>query len=119
MATDSNVLARNAMLQALKDWNPGSVGTQIKIGAYSADSSVSVITAANATYGTPSSGSMALSANVVLNIGAGESVSHLRIQKGDYPNDTYIYKKDITTESFTFAGTITITSATISIADPA
>lgn len=118
MATDSNLLARNAMLQALKDWNPGSVGTQIKIGAYTSDSSATVLDTANATYGTPSGGSMALSANVVLNIGAGESVSHLRIQKGDYPNDTYIYKKDITPESFTYAGTITITSATISIADP-
>jgi hypothetical protein len=119
MATGSNVLVKNAMLQAIKDWNPGSVGTQIKIGAYDGPISANVIATSNATYGTPFDGSMALSANVVLNIGAGETVSHLRIQKGDYPNDTFIYEKDITPEVFTFAGTITITSATISIADPA
>ena len=119
MATGSNVIVRNEMLQAILDYNPGSVGTTMKIGAYTTDSSVEVITTSSATYGTPSGGSMNISSNVVLNIPAGESVSHLRIQKGDYPNDTYIYKKDITTESFTFAGTITITSAQISIADPA
>lgn len=117
MATNSNDLAKNAMLQAIKDWNPGSVGTTIKIGAYGSDVSASVITSASATYGTPSSGAMNISSNVVLSIGAGESVAHLRIQKGDYPNDTYIYKKDISEESFTYAGTITITSAEISIAD--
>jgi hypothetical protein len=117
MATGSNLLARNQMLQAIKDWNPGSQGTAIRIGAYETDNSASVVTAQTATYGTPASGSMNISSNVVLSIPENTSVGHLRIQKGDYPNDTFIYKKDIATESFTFAGTITITSAQISIAD--
>ncbi len=117
MATGSDVAVRNMMLQAIKDWNPGSVGTTIKIGAYTTDSDVSVITTANATYGTPSSSTMNITSNVVLNIGAGGSVAHLRIQKGDYPSNHTIYKKDITAEVFTFAGTITITSASITIAD--
>lgn len=117
MATGSNVLVRDEMLQAIKDWSPGTAGTTIKIGAYTSDSSVSVITTSTATYGTPASGAMNISSNVVISIPAGESVAHLRIQKGDYPNDAFIYKKDITAESFTFAGTITITSAQISIAD--
>jgi hypothetical protein len=119
MATGSNIIVRNEMLQAILDYNPSSVGTTMKIGAYTTDSSVAVITTASATYDSPSNGAMNISSNVVLNIGAGAEVGHLRIQKGDYPNDTYIYKKDISTESFTFAGTITITSAEISIADPA
>jgi hypothetical protein len=119
MATGSNVIARNAMLQAIKDWDPDSEGTTIKIGAYTSDSSDSVVATASATYGLISNGAMNISSNVVLNIGAGEEVGHLRIQKGDYPDDTYIYSKDISTESFTYAGTITITSAEISIADPA
>lgn len=117
MATGSNVAVRNMMLQAIKDWNPGSVGTTIKIGAYTSDSDTSVLTTASATYGTPSASAMNISSNVVLNISAGASVGHLRIQKGDYPNNYTIYKKDITAESFTYAGTITITSAQISIAD--
>lgn len=117
MATGSNVLVRNAMLQAIKDWSPGTVGTGIKIGAYTTDASASGIAATACAYGTPSAGAMNITANVVLSIGAGESVGHLRIQKGDYPDDYYIYKKDIATENFTFAGTITITSAEISIAD--
>lgn len=117
MATQSNVIVRNAMLQAIKDWSPGSSGSTIKIGAFGSDVDADVITSETATYGTPTSGAMNISSNVVLNIDAGESVSHLRIQKGDYPNDNYIYKKDITEESFTYAGTITITSAEISIAD--
>ena len=117
MATGSNVITRNTMLQAIKDWNPGSVGTAIKIGAYTSDASASGVASTTATYGTPSAGAMNITSNVVLSISAGQSVAHLRIQKGDYPNDTYIYKKDITPESFTYAGTITITSAEISIAD--
>jgi len=119
MATDTNILAKNQMLQAIKDWNPGLVGATIKIGAYASDSSASAIASNSATYGTPSGGAMNITANVVLSIPAGQTVTHLRIQKGDYPDDVYIYKKDITSESFTYAGTITITSAQISITDPA
>lgn len=117
MATGSDVAVRNMMLQAIKDWNPSSVGAQMKLAAYVSDSDASVITSANATYGTPATSAMNITGNVVLNIPAGTNVGHLRIQKGDYPNNHTIYKKDIITESFTFAGTITITSASISIAD--
>ena len=117
MADSSNTLVRNAMLQAIKDWNPSSVGTAIIIAAYSADSDTAELKRATATYGTPASSSMNITDHLVLNIDAGDSVSHLRILKGTYPNDYYIYKKDITTESFTYAGSITITSAEISIAD--
>lgn len=117
MATGSSVAVRNEMLQAILDWNPSSVGTTVYIVAYTTDSDTGALDSETATYDTPASGAMDLSSNVVLNIDAGESVSHLRIQKGSYPNNHTIYSKDITTESFTYAGTITITSAEISIAD--
>lgn len=117
MATGSNVLARNAMLQSILDWNPGAVGTTMLIGAYTTDVDTGLIEVATATYATPASSTMNITSNVVLNIGAGNTIAHLRIHKGSYPNDSYIYKKDITPEVFTLAGTITITSAEISIAD--
>ena len=115
MATDINIAVKDAMLQAIQDWSPGSSGSTIRMGAYSADSSGAALTTTSASYNPPSGGVMSLAANVVLNIPAGSTVTHLRIQKGDYPNDNYIYKKDITSESFTYAGTITITSATMTI----
>lgn len=117
MATGSNVLARNEMLQAIKDWTPDSLAP-IHMAAYTTDAMAAFLVSAVATYSTPASAAMNISSNVVLNIDAGESVSHLRIEKpGSTGYPVHIYKKDITTESFTFAGTITITSAEISIAD--
>ena len=119
MAESSNVSARNEMLQAIKDWAPDSL-TPIHMAAYTSDATAAWITSTVATYSTPASAAMDITANVVLNIDAGESVSHLRIEKpGSSTDPVYIYKKDITTETFTFAGTITITSAEISIADAA
>lgn len=120
MAASSNVTVRNLMLQAMLDWNPSAHGTTMKMGAYTTDADGAMLTTATATYGTPASGAVDISSNVVLNIVAGSSVAHLRIEKpyeGGVSN--YIYKKDITAESFTYDGTITITSAEISIADAA
>ncbi len=116
MATGSNVLARNAMLQAILDWNPGSSGTGINIGAFSADADAALEANTAATYSTPATSAMDITANVVINISAGITINHLRIYK-DAGAGSYVYKKDITAEVFTFAGTITITSAEISIAD--
>jgi|LGVE01.1.fsa_nt_gb hypothetical protein len=121
MAASSNVLARNEMLEAIKVWDPASGGAGIYIGAYSSDSdtaeeSVSTVV----TYSTPASGAMDISANMVINISAGVTINHLRIRKTvSGASQYFIYKKDITAEVFTYAGTITITSAEISIADPA
>jgi|LGVF01.2.fsa_nt_gb hypothetical protein len=121
MATQSNVLAKNEMLQSIKDWNPGSAGAGIYIGAFSSDADTAEeATSAVVTYSTPASGAMDISANAVINISAGTSITHLRIRKtASGASMVYIYKKDITTESFTYDGTITITSAEISIADAA
>lgn len=118
MAASSNVTVRNLMLQAILDWNPDTNGTTMKMGAYTTDADGAMLTTTTATYGTPSSGAVDISSNVVLNILAGSSVGHLRIEKpfvGGVSN--YIYKKDITPETFDYDGTITITSAEISIAD--
>ncbi len=117
MADGSNTAALNEMLQAIKDWSPDGL-TPIHMAAYTTDATAALITSTAATYGTPSAGAMDISSNVVLTIDAGESVSHLRIEKpGSTTDPVYIYKKDITTESFTYTGTITITSAEISITD--
>lgn len=118
MATGFDTLAKNAMLQGLKDWNPGSVGTTFIFGAYSTDASASMVSSANGTYGTPSGGAMDITGNVTINVGAGNTITHMRIQKGTYPSDNTIYKKDVTSMAFTFAGTITVTSAEISLVDP-
>ena len=118
MATLFDALAKNAMLQGLKDWNPSSVGTTFIFGAYSTDASVSMVASANGTYGTPASGAMDITGNVTINVTAGNTVAHMRIQKGTYPNDNTIYKKDVTSMTFTYAGTITVTSAEISLVDP-
>ena len=118
MATQSNVLARNAMLQAIKDWNPDSGGAGIYIGAFSADTDTAEVNSALATYSTPATSAMDITSNVVLTIPASGKVNHLRIRKtASGASMYYIYKKDITEETFTYEGTITITSAEISIAD--
>jgi|GEM_PF-5010748 len=119
MATQSNVIARNAILQAIKDWDPGAFGATIKIGAYTTDADDGEIFSATATYSTPATSAMNITSNVVLTIPASSSIAHLRIHKGTYPNDNYIYKKDITAETFTYEGSITITSASMTIADTA
>ena len=114
MATEFNALAKNAMLQGLKDWNPGSVGSSMIFGAYTSDADGAIVTSQSGTYGTPSSGAMDITANVVLSISAGNTIVHMRIQKGT--GTIYvIYKKDVTTMTFTYAGTINITSAEISL----
>ena len=115
MATAFNTLAKNSMLQGLLDWNPGSVGSSMIFGAYTTDSDTAVVTSETGTYGSPSGGAMDISSTVVLSIGAGNSITHMRIQKGSGAGQYYIYKKDVTTMSFTFAGTINITSARISL----
>ena len=119
MGTGSNTGALNEMLQAIKDWQPSTASdTVIHMAAYTTDIDTAVLTTAVATYSTPSAGAMDITGNVVLNIDAGESVAHLRIEKSPSTGTAeYIYRKDIVAETFTFAGTITITSAEISIAD--
>jgi len=118
MATAFGVTAKNAMLQALKDWNPSSVGTAMNFGAYTTDADESGIVSAAGTYSTPASGAMDITANVVLNVPAGNTITHMRIQKGSGPTQSVIYKKDVTSMGFTFAGTITVTSGEISLIDP-
>lgn len=117
MATGFDIQAKNIMLQALKDWNPSSAGTAFNFVVYSADADEAQRGSGVGTYGTPTSGSMNITSNVVINVSAGSDVTHIRIQKGSYPNNYTIYKKDITAISFPFAGSITITSAQISLVD--
>jgi len=122
MATAFHAVAKNVMLQGLLDWNPGTLGANMKFAAYSEDADGSVVgTPTAGTYSTPASGAMDITANVVLNIGAGNSIRHMRIQKGTAagPAVYIIYKKDVTTMTFTYAGTITVTSGEISLVDPA
>ena len=123
MATEFNTLAKNAGLQGILDWNPDALGTTIYMVAYSSDVDGAYVAHATATYGTPSSGAMDITGNVTINIGAGNTITHLRIQKmnASAPTTTAypIYKKDVSSMAFTYAGTITITSGEISLVDPA
>lgn len=72
--------------------------------------------------GGVSSSSVALSSNVVINVNAGATglsgVTKIIYAHFDNPNYYYIYTITISpAEEFTYAGTITITSATITISN--
>ena len=121
MATSIDALTD--ILTYVKTWKSPT----FKIEAYKDTSSVSAnfITNATATYGEANYvGSsvgvrIALTSNVVLQIPANTTVKALGIFKGTlttHGNDM-LYIKEITPEVFTYAGTITITSATITLND--
>lgn len=111
--------AKNAMLQGLKDYeHSGNAGFKVAAidtaaGVYSADM----------TYETPgatTSGVMNIVGTPVLNIAAGKTVNTLMIYKGTGTTPAgwfQIAEKSIGNEVFTYAGTITITSATITLTD--
>ena len=120
MATGFDSSAKNSMLQGLKDWEPASGFTAFTFGAFTTDADGALVESEDKTYGTIASGAMDISSNVVINIGASNSITHMRIMKLDTgTGDIYtIYKKDVTTMTFTYAGSITVTSAEISLVDP-
>ena len=115
--------ALTTMLGALKTY----IHETFKIEAFNnaQPASTSFVVGATATYGnveyvSASIGArMSLTANVLLQIPAGNTIVLLRIAKGNsvgFGNDA-IYHKTITPQVFEFAGTITITSATITLND--
>lgn len=122
MATSTDALTD--ILTYVKTWKSPT----FKIEAYKDTSygeAKNFITNATATYGEVNYvGStvgvrIALTSNVVLQIPANTTVKMLIIAKGTlstHGNDK-LYSKDITPEVFTYAGTITITSATITLND--
>lgn len=111
--------AKNEALNGVRNYSASGV-TTFRIGAYptggSADSEIAGSSAFS--YDAPSAGAMALPSNIVINIPAGNTVAILRVLKNTYPNNWDVVSKDITPEEFTYAGSITITTATISINDP-
>lgn len=122
MAT--SITALTDILNYVKTWKSNT----FKIEAYKDSAfgeAANFITNATATYGEPGYvGSsvgvrIALTSNVVLQIPANKTVKGLVISKGTlttHGNDK-LYTKEITPEVFTYAGTITITSATITLND--
>lgn len=117
MATSKEALTD--ILNYVKTWKSDT----FKIEAYT--DAQNFITNATATYGEPSYvGSsvgvrIALTSNVVLQIPANKTVKALGIFKGTLTTqgNSMLYIKEITPEVFTYAGTITITSATITLND--
>lgn len=122
MATSTTALTD--ILNYVKTWKSNT----FKIEAYKDSAfgeAANFITNATATYEEPNYVSssvgvrMALTSNVVLQIPANKTVKALGISKGTlttHGNDM-LYTKEITPEVFTYAGTITITSATITLND--
>lgn len=122
MATSTTALTD--ILNYVKTWKSNT----FKIEAYT-DSGLGIpanfITNATATYGEPNyvgpsvGVRIALTSNVVLQIPANKTVKALGIFKGTLTTqgNDMLYIKEITPEVFTYAGTITITSATITLND--
>ena len=110
--------AKNVALSGIRDYSASGV-TNFVIGAYptGGDAQSEIARSSAFAYNSPSGGAMALPSNIVINIPAGNTVAVLRVLKNTYPNEWNVVSKDITPEEFTFAGSITVTTATISIND--
>lgn len=68
-------------------------------------------------YKTPTGSSMEIPSNQVIFLPAGSHVNRLKSLKNSGDNAWVIFIKDIAQEDFVYAGSITITSATITISD--
>lgn len=68
-------------------------------------------------YKTPTGSSMEIPSNQVIFLPAGSHVNRLKALKNSGDNAWVIFIKDIAQEDFVYAGSITITSATITISD--
>lgn len=111
--------AKNAMLQGLKDYNH-SGQTAFKVAAVDSDGGVYSDDLTYETPGATTIGVMNIVGTPVLNIAGGKTISKLYIYKGTGTNPMgwfLIAEKTIPSEVFTYAGTITITSATITLSD--
>ena len=116
MATQFGTNAKNVMLDALKNHNPGG-GVTIYIGAFTADADEALVGSPGiATYSAASAGSIQLSGSVSVGVPASTTVSHIRIFKTVGASLFVIYKKDITPEVFTNAGFLIFEEATITLA---
>jgi hypothetical protein len=116
MATQFGINAKNVMLDALKNHNPGG-GETIYIGAFMADADGALAGSPGiATYAAASGGTIQLSGSVNVEVPASTTVNHIRIFKEVGGAQFVIYKKDITPEVFTNAGFLIFEEATITLA---
>lgn len=116
MATQFSSNAKNVMLDALKNHNPGG-GETIYIGAFTADADGALVGSPGiATYAAASGGTIQLTGSVSAAVPASTTVNHIRIFKEEGVSQFVIYKKDITPEVFTNAGFLIFEEATITLA---
>lgn len=115
MATQFSSNAKDVMLDALKNHNPGG-GETIFIGAFQADADGAVVGTGVATYAAASGGTIQLTGSVSVAVPASTTVNHIRIYKESGGAQFVIYKKDITPEVFTNAGFLIFEEATITLA---
>lgn len=116
--TTFSAQVKNVALDGIRGYE-ASGQALFQISVLSADSDEAVIASSPTfNYASPSGGAMALSANVVINVPASNTVTHISIHKNTYPNMFRISTTALdSSETFTYAGSITITSATITISD--
>lgn len=112
------VETKNVGLNALRAYSANSV-TDFQISALEADSDEAVVASSTAfNYASASGGAITLPNDVVINVSAGKTITHLVIHKNTYP---YMFRvvtvKLNTSEVFTYAGTITVETATITLTD--
>lgn len=114
---------RNALLKGLITGGFSNIGAITKIAAKTSSGEGAGHDffpdgATSLTWGTIESGAVSISGTPVLNIGAGTTITHIALLAfdsgsfNDYVNQVLVA---IDSEVFTYAGTITITSCTLTV----
>jgi len=110
---------KNNLLEGIRAYSASGV-TNFRFGAYPSGGTTGdeISTSTGFAYNIPSGGSMSLPNNIVINVPAGAVVGEIWLLKNTTPNQWLVFKEVLPqTETFTYAGSITITSATISLVD--
>lgn len=112
---------RNAVLKGLTTGGFANIGAITKIAAKTSSGEGAGHDffpdgATNLTWGTISNGSVSISGTPILNISAGITITHLALlafDNGAFNDYVNMVLVTIDAETFTYAGTITITSCTL------
>lgn len=116
MAINNN--GKSIMLEGLKNYQHN--GSDAFAIAVIISGGTQLTMSTSVTYGNPSGGVMSITESKVITISAGTTVTGFALLKGTgaIQNRIQIGAKYISAEVFTYQGTITILSATITLSDP-
>ena len=116
MATQFSSNAKNVMLDALKNHNPGG-GETIYIGAFTADADGALVGSPGiATYAAASGGTIQLTGSVSAAVPASTTVNHIRIFKEVGDHNLLFTKRTSRPKYLPNAGFLIFEEATITLA---